>query len=1750
MKYIKKNHLGFLLSFSAIALLFGSFSSYFSSDIFREEIHNGGHFDRVVEKEIDGVYAHKFVTPTDNYYTTQKSRSMSNVGDIETVWNTYTGEGTKIAVIDDGFEPTHPEYLRSDGSSAILSTSRYYYQSGSYVYYKSYSNDSTCLNEEWDDVYSEWATHGTNTSSTAAAPMNNGGIVGIAPGADILALKIDMSFGAIKSAIDYAISQEVDVINMSLGAYAETFIDGYGDQQSGSSSVATYLDSICQKAHNAGIIVVAAAGNEATSHKSYPACNDYVIGVGALYKNSNTNLATFTNFNSSETQTGNKNVDILAPGYVYAAGITGKTSSSHSNTYHDTQGTSFSSPIVAGAACLWKEKYPEGTPDQFEADLTSSAAGIGSYVDKTISPSGTPLDTNIACGRLDVGSLMKLSHDVSSISISESSHNLYKASGKGEHSFELSATISPDTAVNKNITWSTSNSSIASISKSSSVSGEKITISAGNSTGNATITATSSDGGYSATCTVTVSTWINVSSFVVTDESGQTSGEVSKGHTKQLSYSVLPSNATDGVVLFLSSNEDVATVNDNGLITAKSVGNTIITGLCSDDDDYFEVEYSLEVTQPSGYKTFIIDLYEYTTLTNTSATTEPTLDYVQGQTKIDDVVTKTVVTQVSQSSKAYRRLGGVELGSNNAGGSLTLTISNDYAVESVSVIACKVDSSPALTINSSSSDSGSYNAKSTAFADCTETLFYGDLGGTTTLTFACAKDYRATIYKIVCEYASDTPTPTPTNYTVSFNANGGDGTMSNQQTTGSTFTTPNCTFTYTNKTFSKWALNSVSGTQYSEGATITNISANIQLFAIWVDSSDIPYYNGVDTSSPSNLETWLHNKISSGTTDVGYDGLWTAYASTDCKPGTNLIWDMYSDEDFECGGSKQGHSYSKEGDGYNREHTIPQSWFNENSPMKSDLFHVYPTDGYVNNRRSNYPHGDVSSATYTSNNGSKLGTAGYSGMSGTVFEVIDEYKGDFARSYFYFATRYLDKISSFTTDGKKVFSTSFPHMNSTFINQYYSWHLQDPVSSKEINRNNAVYKIQGNRNPYIDHPEWVQYIFNGQTPTVVSVTGVSVSPTSATVEVNKTTTLTATVSPSDATNKAVTWSSSDETVATVSNGVVTGKSSGTAVITVTTVDGGFTATCSVTVTDSPSPTPGDEYVLEFKVFDNDGSTELTATTLLNSDHVVSNNLASSASNLSKVYEGKYGVKLGSGSGKGSFTINLKDSVQSSITGIEIYSTKYSTDSGTLGFTLGSKTGSATPGTDYLETFDEAINASTLKIETSAKRAYISKIVLKTGSSTVYTSISANIDPNYKIYVADNLDKSKLTVTLTGDSGSKVIGPDLYSVSGFDSSKSGSNTITITYSKQTPNLTCNLTLTILANPVVSISATTSAQYYAGSTFSYTSLHVSATYANGNVEEVSDYTCSLENGHLFTYEETGSMLITISYQGLSIDKTISIVRNTYVAPSKEEKNISSTSFSDLGGSSSSRVSKTIPLDGINYYFHNAYYYSSSKCVSFGSENQNGGYMQNTTKFKAPIRSVSINYASGSISCDIKVSIDGNTWTSYSSDVVKNNNYYFVKIYYKNDTSVAVASLNNDGIDTTATTKYVNITGFEFTFDGQDTALSLTDYIMYSDTLNQCVTKFDVARNKFLSMSISEQSTFQTSNEYKITVARQRYEAWARSLGKNPYQEGDATAFGILGLNNLTDSSHLVVIVVALFSVSTLATFIYIKKKRMSK
>lgn len=282
-------------------------------------------------------------------------------------------------------------------------------------------------------------------------------------------------------------------------------------------------------------------------------------------------------------------------------------------------------------------------------------------------------------------------------------------------------------------------------------------------------------------------------------------------------------------------------------------------------------------------------------------------------------------------------------------------------------------------------------------------------------------------------------------------------------------------------------------------------------------------YYSTATGTGYTLKTQLYNIIK-GHTDNGYAGLYTTYQTSDVDnfyENDGTILDMYSENPsgtdpytYTTGTTQRCGNYSVEGDCYNREHIIPQSVFNEQSPMVADAHFITPTDGKVNGIRSNYPHGNVSSATYTSQNGSKLGSSAVSGYSGTVFEPINDFKGDIARMYFYFATRYENTVAGysyamFNGTSNQVFTTAF-------LNMLLAWHAQDPVSAREIARNNAVYARQNNRNPFIDHPEYVNQIWGG-TPS-----GDTQAPTAPTSLASTSTT---------ATSISLSWTASTDNVA-------------------------------------------------------------------------------------------------------------------------------------------------------------------------------------------------------------------------------------------------------------------------------------------------------------------------------------------------------------------------------------------------------------------------------------------------------------------------------------------------------------------------------------------------------------------------------------------------------------------------------------------
>lgn len=257
---------------------------------------------------------------------------------------------------------------------------------------------------------------------------------------------------------------------------------------------------------------------------------------------------------------------------------------------------------------------------------------------------------------------------------------------------------------------------------------------------------------------------------------------------------------------------------------------------------------------------------------------------------------------------------------------------------------------------------------------------------------------------------------------------------------------------------------------------LTSVVVLLLVALVAVGSEPTGYYNSAYNKGSEQLRQALYNIIKDHTV-VTYGYLYTVYQTSDVLNGE--IWDIYSTCSFNPGASQRCGDYVSVCDCYNREHTVPQSWFNEASPMKSDAFHIYPTDGKVNGQRSNYPYGECANGTNLGGHAlGRLGSSTFSGYNGTVFEPDDEYKGDLARTYFYMATRYADQCNSW---GHGVFSSANSGLSDYAVALFMKWHREDPVSQKELMRNDAIYAHQDNRNPFIDHPELAEYIWGNMT---------------------------------------------------------------------------------------------------------------------------------------------------------------------------------------------------------------------------------------------------------------------------------------------------------------------------------------------------------------------------------------------------------------------------------------------------------------------------------------------------------------------------------------------------------------------------------------------------------------------------------------------------------------------------------------------
>lgn len=235
------------------------------------------------------------------------------------------------------------------------------------------------------------------------------------------------------------------------------------------------------------------------------------------------------------------------------------------------------------------------------------------------------------------------------------------------------------------------------------------------------------------------------------------------------------------------------------------------------------------------------------------------------------------------------------------------------------------------------------------------------------------------------------------------------------------------------------------------------------------------YYNGLDGKTKESLKTAVKGSIS-GQKVISYgDDTWDVFRDSDVR-SDGTWWDIYSNEKRYA---NSGHG------GMNIEHGVANSWWGKTkNEAYKDIHHLFPSDAAANSRKSNYPLGEASTVTWT-NGVTIIGKPknGHGGQGGYIYEPCDEYKGDNARAYFYMAARYPDitwSTSNYTSWGIMFRQESYPTLNDWSIELLLRWSREDPVSQKEIDRNEAIYKHQKNRNPFVDFPDLAEYIWGNK----------------------------------------------------------------------------------------------------------------------------------------------------------------------------------------------------------------------------------------------------------------------------------------------------------------------------------------------------------------------------------------------------------------------------------------------------------------------------------------------------------------------------------------------------------------------------------------------------------------------------------------------------------------------------------------------
>lgn len=1063
------------------------------------------------------------------------------------------------------------------------------------------------------------------------------------------------------------------------------------------------------------------------------------------------------------------------------------------------------------------------------------------------------------------------------------------------------------------------------------------------------------------------------------------------------------------------------------------------------------------------------------------------------------------------------------------------------------------------------------------------------------------------------------------------------------------------------------SLSCVLSNESQKSTVVVSATGKSSYWSTWISNNSSALSTG-GTTLVSALKSKITQVADGSSNTISYNGLWSAYQTSDPVPGSNgaYIWDMYGG--FQFAYQSGGSSYSKEGDCYNREHSVPKSWFSEHTPAYSDLVHLLPTDGKVNGMRSNYTFGEVDQTSYSysfparSYGGNQYQAAGVSKLGtpkkinnvssgkSVVFEPDDQYKGDFARIYMYFAVRYGGGTCQATSgDGGAIFTSTFTNANP-YVTNYglallQKWHVQDPVSGKETNRNDAIESLQGNRNPFVDYPEWADKIFG------TSYSGVSISDSSAEILVGSTKTISATSTDSG----TISWSSSNTGVATVSPSssasgasvTITAVAAGSATITAS--SGGKSATCSVTVSTtktlssiSVSTAPTKISYTAGEYFDPTGLvirrtySDSSYDTYTYSGHTseftfspsTSTALTTSNNKITISYSGKSCDQTitvsssGGGGGETSYTrltsISNIDESANYVLGVDgtgfhysgtsswglvalpsaqtplhytlkkgsgnttftaettISSTKYyltvptsnafTMSTSSTSIKLGTTTSDSNGDVDYAVTNTQTttrhlrINGSSglrSYAGTTGTMAYFYKVESSGGGNEpTLASISVSTAPTKTSYTAGEcFDPTGLEIIRNYSDSSF----DTYAYAGHTSEFSfepdtstaltvGDDSVTITYDGKS----CIQDIEVNAAAPVSITASVSKTYYVGETISSSDI----TVKDQNNNTLSGFSFA-NDGYQFTYSDAASggsstsktFASAVSYSSLTCSLTVQVQRKAYVAPTTSASD--TLTYSDLTATDTSYKD----FSGVTKSSSAVYAGNSAKGNSAIQLNSSSPKGIVTTSSGGTISSISVSWYSNTSNGRTLNIYGKNTAYSSSSDLYGSNKGTLIGTIVKGtSTELQInGSYTFVGVCSAGSALYLN--SITFNYGSAETAVNISNYIMYADTANQCTTKLNTALGYLSDLTQSELTTFQTSDDYVISTARTRLEAWARNQGKTiNYTVSNVTANAVkhpllVKVNYSSIITISAIIGVSIFTIGLVGGYIYYRKKKIN-